>query len=96
MFLKNICFNISLSEFQILDQFFMIFQLGLKTKSGHKFSHLIYFFSIFFCALFASYDGKTLLDTLEVYDPKQGTWKNMSKNMAISRCDAGVTVIRPV
>lgn len=44
----------------------------------------------------AGYDGKTLLDTLEVYDPKQGTWKNMSKNMAISRCDAGVTVIRPV
>ena len=48
------------------------------------------------CIYFHSYDGKTLLDTLEVYDPKQGTWKNMSKSMAISRCDAGVTVIRPV
>ncbi|XP_055883226.1 kelch-like protein 12 [Biomphalaria glabrata] len=44
----------------------------------------------------AGYDGKTLLDTCEVYDPAQGTWKNMAKSMTISRCDAGVTVIRPV
>ncbi|XP_005100559.1 kelch-like protein 12 [Aplysia californica] len=44
----------------------------------------------------AGYDGKILLDTLEIYDTASSAWKTMSKSMSISRCDAGVTVIRPV
>ena len=44
----------------------------------------------------AGYDGKALLDTLEQYDPNTGQWKTLTQTMATSRCDAGVTVIRPV
>ena len=47
-----------------------------------------------FPILFDRYDGNTLLNTVEVYDPLRDTWDVLDDSMATPRCDAGVCVVR--
>ena len=40
------------------------------------------------------YDGNTLLDTVESYDPIMDKWTVLETTMSTQRCDAGVAVVR--
>lgn len=42
----------------------------------------------------AGYDGNTLLNTIEKFDPTTGNWEILDIAMTTHRCDAGVTVVR--
>lgn len=46
------------------------------------------------CFCFLSYDGSTLLNCIECYDPGQEAWELLPSTMSAQRCDAGVTVVR--
>ena len=41
-----------------------------------------------------SYDGNTLLSSIEMYDQQTETWQLLESNMSAQRCDAGLTVVR--
>lgn len=47
-----------------------------------------------FLSYVCSYDGSTLLNCIESYDPHMETWQLLDANMASHRCDAGVAVVR--
>ena len=40
------------------------------------------------------YDGNTLLNCIESYDPGTDAWDLLESNMVSQRCDAGVCVVR--
>ena len=40
------------------------------------------------------YDGNTLLNTIEKFNPSTGNWEILDVAMTTHRCDAGVTVVR--
>ena len=42
------------------------------------------------------YDGNTLLNTVESYDPMTGKWSMLETPMNTHRCDAGITVVRKI
>ena len=46
-----------------------------------------------FFLFYYRYDGNTLLDSVESFDPLKNMWEPLEENMSIQRCDAGVTVV---
>ena len=44
--------------------------------------------------MYFSYDGNTLLNCIECYDPFLDSWELLEATMSAQRCDAGVAVVR--
>ena len=71
-----------------------MFLRSVYVNIAKKALHILAFLFSFSPILFDRYDGNTLLNTVEVYDPLRDTWDVLDDSMATPRCDAGVCVVR--